>query len=131
MKIDDMPAGKEMNELIATKILGWVRGDDVYWINPSMALYREFTYDGGDYDFEDFMPSEYIDHAWIVVEKMKDWESADGRRFGRIELTWDVDAWQAAFGYWGTATATGMATTDTPQLAICRAALKAVGITEV
>ena len=107
-----MEAGREMNELIAEKIMGWIK------YNPNIST--EYNFDGWFIkcpdglglcvESDDWSPSTDMTAAWQVVEKM-DMPFYLERK----------DDWFAMFGdeldY--------SANADTAPLAICRAALLA------
>lgn len=124
-----MPAGPELDRLVAEKVMGWTRrendlgqpyGIKVTWHLPNGVM-AEFEDDDGR---SAFCPSERIDHAWQVVEKL--WPEGDFI-LDRVA----VDLWRAGgstttddgarvIDYWKDASG------DTAPLAICRAALKGV-----
>lgn len=130
VKIDEMQAGREMDALIAEKVMGFTHyvGDDVpnghahsylradeipeVWLKelPNRDFVR-FCKQCGD------MPnySTHIEEAWEVVEWMKDWN---------FTLDWLGSDWQTMFQTEDDGEFFSNA--DTAPLAICRAALKAV-----
>jgi hypothetical protein len=91
MKTDyiyDMPAGKEMDEMVAEKVMGWHKGNFVFftgktigkdnkdWLDADGHYMHGVGVDDGYEDEEDFHllhwhPSESIMWAWEVVEKMQ------------------------------------------------------------
>lgn len=106
MNIDEMPAGTEMDRLVAEKVMGW---DPSEWHQGQ--------------DCRRWKPSNDIAHAWEVVEKME----ATMRHFSlfycetRCEWLCRLDKCRcveedARIKAWG----------EAAPLAICRAALKAV-----
>jgi O-glycosyl hydrolase len=104
-EILNMPAGREMDELVATRVMGW----DVH---PHATHY--IRNDGKNVYFVicgEFEPSSDIAAAWQVVEKMTDGETPND-----CEIHTTVRGWRCDF-YRGSATA------ETAPLAICRAAL--------
>jgi hypothetical protein len=126
MLVDDMPAGREMDTLMAEKVVGWTvitiigfNDEDSLWLSR----------DGQHLFLSDFgMPlllprySTDIAAVWEVVEKI------DNGRRDRYPTIWhdkSSDLWVCEFG-----TIQGR-WSETIPLAICTAALKAVGITEV
>lgn len=62
-----MKAGRELNQLIAEKVMGWRR-------TPDDGAGGE-GWDTGNADYWpyclDFRPSEYIGHAWAVVDALR------------------------------------------------------------
>src|SRR4030042_3346242 len=123
-EILNMPAGREMDALIAEKVMGW-----------KISLI-DLTYGGRWENIETgelmggiqyWNPSENISAAWEVVEKMKSegweiliqWANWNEIPDEPLEYSWyvdyefytnDVKDWR---GY--------QASADTPSLAICRA----------
>lgn len=121
--IDSMEAGPEMDRLVAEKVMGitfaagtdWELGDDGRVIGPVYAEERDAM--GWHY----WSPSTNIAHAWEVVEKLKDhreWHIENDQ--GEIR-EWIVEILSLATGR--------RYSTDSASvpLAICRAALKAMG----
>lgn len=122
-----MTAGDALDVLVAEKVMGWSKGK--YW-GGSGATDRWFdggkelgsdhaTPEGhGDGDYyspdESWSPSTDIRAAWEVVEKLPG--------FGMTHMR--DGSWHVAFG--GGAFP---ASADTAPLAICRAALAAIGAT--
>lgn len=122
MKIDEMPAGREMDALIALKVMGWklspkktdgIREFGSVWLdeNGTVTRFQEDKRPPYDWDMEYFCPSTNISSAWEVVEKLK------------LSLTptnkgWSVSQhhlWEGPFGEG-----------ETAPLAICRAAMNTV-----
>lgn len=118
MNIDELPAGPELDDLVATRVMGWKRetkdfdggswtrwnrpGESGTW-HPANPVLR-----GEDW----FSPSTNIAHAFEVVEKIRD------RFHVHLEAN-GTSGWHCVLnGDWTTA--------DTLPLAISRAALKAV-----
>ncbi len=109
MNYDSMPAGYEMDRMIGEKVMG-------------------FTYVSGHW-----RPSNDIAQAWEVVEKLRSkgvtmivFPYRTGWVCSFIDGDIDCDRVSHDFHYIDCETA-DTATADTPPLAICRAALKAVG----
>lgn len=100
MNIDAMEAGREMDALVARQVMGWPEQD----CHPGALAWAGWS------------PSTDIDSAWDVVEKMIEKHRVDlhGLRGGK-----DWRCWVAGFDH---------ADAPTAPLAICRAALKAVGV---
>lgn len=125
-----MPAGREMDALVATEVMEW------HWYKFIEPEYVDFGAKGAWLDsgnrvmHNEWYPSTDIGAAWEVVEKMKnDWQQIipSWARFWRIvslrDGTWDVMV--------GTENATtqriiARATDKSLPLAICRAALLTV-----
>lgn len=127
-----MKAGRELDALIAEKVMGWhLHTDDhnhTYWANErnhfmcGISPYEdEFDYsnlgDGEDFHILHWHPSESILWAWEVVEKLRD----NGDHL-RMEMHGGGYRLEYNLGYDGFAV-----TADTAPLAICLVALKAVG----
>lgn len=130
MSIDEMPAGRELDALVAEKVMGFVRvADDTsdyhgvrhgteVLLPPGETLHslREWLPRSGPIAFGYFVTQRYstdIAAAWQVVERMRNPD---------FRLNKDGD-WGCSFG--GELRFVGLA--PTAPLAICRAALKAVG----
>lgn len=113
MKIDEMQAGREMDELIAEKVMGWKRGNTKYGEMPWYPTGKIPCGHRGRLGVPCY--SIEIEKTWNLVEWMKDWN---------MELNWYGNDWEASFDtdedgeYYAIA--------PTAPLAICRAALKAV-----
>jgi hypothetical protein len=128
-----MPAGREMDALVATKAMGWSlitvgehQGDHDWLDDPQnhphvLDLTHSLVRFAAPFkDGEKWSPSDDMAAAWEVVEKMRG-------------LGWwltfknDVVDWnEATFGLPGNEGITYCAVAETPELAICRAALKAM-----
>ena len=92
LEIDEMPAGKEIDDLIAERVMGWIRvwlrHDDgqtlgghypdiescqrecppnfdplQYWIEPNGGIFGKHEYN--------WKPSASVADAWLVVEKLQ------------------------------------------------------------
>jgi len=123
-RIDEMPAGPKMNELIATEIMGW---------QPSkihLGFWATVLEDGCEYNhhpIDEWSPSTSFADAMEVVDKMR-----------RLDFWWAAsykeqllgDTWSAAYSVVFRCARAGMrgtfsaAALELP-LAICRTALKA------
>lgn len=129
MNIDDMPAGREMDALVAEKVMAWtsVRTGKKYDASDFDDLYGQSL---GGFDWRCPVPgySTDIAAAWKVVEYLRKRKEPYGAQLDHIEERnqsegiWVVqfcakynEAWWHAHAY-----------ADTVPLAICRAALKAV-----
>lgn len=124
MSIDEMQAGREMDALVA-ELLGWteVKKEESYIVggHGTGIMPGETTINGNGNLLRSYIPlySTDIAAAWIVAEKMaEEWPD-----FG---VSHDNDGWTTLWGFdghgWDTATA------ETAPLAICRATLKALGV---
>ncbi len=78
MNQNEMMPGAELDQLVATKVMGWE-------IASTKASYRKISPDGGRDTIimaHDFRPSELVAHAWEVVDKLAplvgDFKSGDG-----------------------------------------------------
>ena len=116
MRIDEMEAGRELDALVAEQILGWEREERrkssylpwPHWVAPNGTAFIELP-----------RFSEDVGEAWEVVEKLKmrcGYSHGRGDPFAMLECE---------------KSDTLVVYADTVPLAICRAALKAVGIEEV
>lgn len=85
-----MEAGRELNNLVATRVMGWRRHRtnqwDDQWYDGEKAVNRFVEGGGGDYYHPDeaWEPSERFDHAWEAVEKLRwfvriDWNGSVAR----------------------------------------------------
>ncbi len=121
MKYDDMPAGPELDQLVAEKIMGWE-------IASTKASYRHASPDGGRDTIimaHEFCPSGNIAHAWRVIEHV-----VMRNGFASVDSTGMTaeKAWMAKIGH-GNALIHGYnALAKTAPLAICRAAMSAYRI---
>lgn len=110
-QILNMPAGREIDALIAERVMGWTRshrgarGTQFYDV-PGWGVRSE----GAIPDF-----STKIAAAWLVVEKMTERDDGD------CGLITTVRGWSCEFG----AASMKYANAETAPLAICRAALLA------
>ena len=110
MNIDEMPAGREMDALVAEKVFG-VPHEDCFDVYGGKRCVKDDEYGGPQCYSTD------IAAAWEVVEKIReDYEP-------RIEL-WD-EGWEVTI-LTGTDRGSASGRALTAPLAICRAALKAV-----
>ena len=110
--IDTMPAGREMDALVAEKVMGWAD------INSNAALVGGLCDDKRNWKPLPFYSTD-IAAAWEVVEKIKG-------NYGncRFITEWVPKAKQWSCGGDGYDCGWG----KTAPLAICRAALKAGGL---
>jgi hypothetical protein len=102
-----LTAGRELDALVVEKVMGWDMAKPL-GSEPPMELPRY----SGD-----------IAAAWLVAEKML------GLGWGQVDLSrdWDSGKWTAGFGTWQEGGKRVERTGNTAPLAICLAALKAVG----
>jgi Phage ABA sandwich domain len=108
---------REIDRLVATKVLQLK--DDTCWVTGKLV----WVSDDEDFGFQDdFRPSENIFDAWKVVEKMKD----KGFLFALKNTV--GGNYSFSLTDWGGMCDTFSADSDTAQLAICLASLKAVGV---
>lgn len=124
MKIADMPSGPDMDRLVAEKVMGWKWGQtgaDYCGWGGAKSYPGEGWNRKNDAHRGNWYPSSDIANAWDVVEHMN-------RKTGGFM----VQDWGEKFlvGF-GPADPAGVrrnvATADAASLAICRAALLAVG----
>jgi hypothetical protein len=109
----NMPAGREMDELVAERVMGWTLEEVTDPImHETFMNYVDTETGRGMYRPEEWLPSTDIAAAWEVVEKMQ-----GGLRF---ELRRIPSGFWAYFGEEMSAEA------NTAPLAISRAALLAV-----
>lgn len=130
MLVEEMPAGREMDALIAEKVMGWAihSRNTAWWVkvadeNEVTTEVMAFTY-GKDR----FAPSTNIAAAWEVVEKITDqkhWAFKLRRLPGKDYMACFIRL-----------TKTGRDDFESKPskaapFAICRAALKAMGVVEI
>jgi hypothetical protein len=137
-EILNMPAGKEIDALIAEKVMGWHKADHhgrECWLDANKGYQRGIASGNGFEDDEDFHllhwhPSESILWAWEVIEKMQEIDS-----HWSPGVNWDDDdgdgnpMWVASFTYYGESEKdfrVNEVWDKSAPLAICRAALLAV-----
>lgn len=128
MRVDEMPAGREMNALIAEKAMGWTvfygeyKGYELFDDEVAQGYPPKEEADGVPFEIPYY--STDIARAWEVVEKMKNYLFVCGRTDDGI---WEAYFFPVNSGIGKLSEAHG----DTAPSAICRAALKAMGVTEV
>jgi hypothetical protein len=137
MDIDNLQAGRELDALVAEKVMGW---DVLRYDNGTIVIVERDDKDGifcNQIDADDtinhaiwWSPSTRINDTWRVVNKFCndwEWEIGYGEVTGQEAMgwyamlipldtekdNWLVENWPFAYG-------------DTAPLAICRAALKAM-----
>jgi len=115
--MNETKAGRELDRAIAEKVMG----RKVTWDAPDVLLPGPPDNDAPNY-------STSIDAAWEVVEKLRNWPG--GHWWLHL---WQVagvrEEWRASFTFGGMAAVHPKleATANTAPLAICLAALKAMG----
>ena len=140
MRVDEMEAGRELDALVAEKVMGWRLVPDPHYHGLGGAMFavmesgercfmwhlREHVYSGE----RQWSPSADIVAAWRVVEYLR----ANGWPVIRIGIG-DIlgDNWQCQVAdCWREVSYEGdkdvFANAPTVTLAICRAALLAVGV---
>lgn len=139
MKVDDMPAGREMDALIAEKVIRWevfygeYKGYELLDDEIAQGYPPEEEVDGVPFEIPNY--STDIAAAWEVVEQMRNTPCKDGDHYC-FEL-FATNKWAAVFKHHlgEMVPEEGfkdfeyfMATAETAPLAICRAALKAMGV---
>ena len=127
MNIDEMPAGQELDVLIAEKVMGWIRHEretewdhiiSVHWTMPNSTTVLDFPRFSQDIAAAWGVVAEITKNKNGVSLRLVGPEYADGWMF--------VQGWHATFiepTYTFTDVGEG-ATADTASLAICRAAYK-------
>lgn len=113
-EIDAMPAGMELNELIATKVMGWKGAiEETYWPNKEW-VWRDAR---GYKIYGSVLFSTEISAAWLVVEKIRDAKIY----LSRGNPSEGAETFHCTFDGCSN---NGSAHAETAPLAICRAALK-------
>lgn len=122
--VDTLEAGPEINNLIASRVMGWhlakvkVAGADFYRPVEAYVEYWVNENDTSQIQPYEFDPSLDIAVAWQVIDQIMQTYSH--------EVTVE-HGWQEHPGpYWHCHMGLVDATADTPALAVCRAALKTV-----
>lgn len=146
MNIDDMPAGPELDRLVAEKVMGWTAAPES--VATCGAWPNCWTVSKHGHIRNNWFPSTNIDHAWEVVERIRGLSSFkplltsaefdalpdDQQEGGNWVYPWvdvcallDGDGFECSIYHGaGTEQTLGESHADTAPLAICRAALKAV-----
>jgi hypothetical protein len=135
MRIEELPAGREMDALIAEKVMGWKPVPINYWLpegkgrgdKPVLWLFNHPKYGEQTRAMHNFRPSSDIAAAWEVVEEIKS-------HVLRVDITISADTRLKPYAV--LITGKGIREWwqregDTLPLAICRAALPALGVTEI
>ena len=138
MNINEMPAGEEMDILVAKEVMKWVpsaeclfEGEISIWKDESgnMVASQETWGPANDETCIQWSPSTNIAHAWMVWKKLPRKSNLGFALSIKLideEMSSEPDkrVYIVIATYRGATMCGGMA--DTPELAICRAALKAV-----
>ncbi|MGM7720544.1 BC1872 family protein [Metabacillus sp. Hm71] len=102
---------REVDYLIATKVMGWEDNDTpFYGVNGERVASKEF-----------FNPSDNIQDAWKVVEKLR-------KQIIMIDITTSESCYYSAIRQQGKGLIAGRIKEETATLAICKAALKTKGV---
>lgn len=131
MRIDEMPAGREMDVLIAEKVMGWAihSRNTAWWVKVTDENEVTTEVMGFTYGKDRFAPSTNIAAAWEVLRKLQQdffinivCGRNDGRKNGRIRFKCDI-------GYYdNSGEVEWYAEANTFPLALGRAALKSMGV---
>lgn len=122
-----LPAGPELDALVAEKVMGWKRGKAITrHERDSSSDYEEYVWLSveGHVAARRFRPSSNIAAAWEVVERLGcylEWNistSSEGHRVEIVGVPLLLDKIEVVFS--------GHAAEVTLTLLICRAALKAL-----
>ena len=138
MRIDEMPAGREMDALLAEKIMGYTLSELSL---PAYPKYKLFDIESGEFSgYVKEVPhySTDIADAWEVVKRMpipfkleKCWEKAYQIGPEGWSACWCTDADCEGCNENSRCTNGDDAWAETAPLAICRYALKVAGVTEI
>ena len=137
MQVDEMEAGRELDALVAEKVMGWRRvSDGQFYFWPSKEMVEALRMSHPDLLAVDYFAapefSADIAAAWKVVEKMY----SDGWTVSVGSLAAKPRGWRCTVSHMHADDfyrhpESYEANADTAPLAICRAVLKAVGVEEV
>jgi YHS domain-containing protein len=120
MNYDEMEAGREMDALVAEKVMGWYRGTQgLYYFCEEHGSERWITDDPQYADRKHWRPSEDISAAWEVVEKLTSIGAFGTIYFSSNKVSVTFITKESNIPYLHSVA-------PTAPLAICRAALKAV-----
>ena len=135
MRIDEMPAGREMDALLAEKIMGYTLSELSL---PAYPKYKLFDIESGEFSgYVKEVPhySTNIADAWEVVKRMpipfkleKCWEKAYQIGPEGWSACWCTDADCEGCNENSRCTNGDDAWAETAPLAICRYALKVAGV---
>lgn len=117
--MSELPAGRELDALIASKVMGWLHvGRGITSFADATLLPFDHGRRDGSTPFEPVPPySTDIRAAWAVVERVRHLSQESSTR-----LEHEGELWHATFS---TLDFLAQASGETAPLAICRAALKA------
>jgi len=126
-EILNMPAGREMDALVAEKVMGWIPKDNLYW-KDNEGSFAGWATEFSEYSVKPFRPSTDIVAAWQVLEHLI---ATGEQRFEapalfKYPLAWLCVFYQKHEKPGEMAPAWIDANAPTAPLAICRAALLAV-----
>ncbi len=136
--MDNLPAGPELDRLIAEKVMGWEkdssafspRAHQVIKLMKRLGAKELFWWKTGPggLDFRiEWAPSTNIAHAWEVVGAIEA-RSQSSEDLSCLYLNrYDSEGWCATFALYGREDNGDWSGAPTAPLAICRAALAAVG----
>ena len=138
MRIDEMPAGREMDALLAEKVMGYTLSELSL---PAYPKYKLFDIESGEFSgYVKEVPHYSTDIAasWEVVERMpipfkleKCWEKAYQIGPEGWSACWCTDADCEGCNENSRCTNGDDVWAETAPLAICRYALKVAGVTEI
>ena len=138
MRIDEMPAGREMDALVAEKVMGYTLSELSL---PAYPKYKLFDIESGEFSgYVKEVPhySTDIADAWEVVKRMpipfkleKCWEKAYQIGPEGWSACWCTDADCEGCNENSRCTNGDDVWAETAPLAICRYALKVAGVTEI
>ena len=79
MNIDEMPAGKELDYLLAERVMGWTEDPEGCWLDRNNA-YADTGWGTEDntYSLPFWQPSTNIAHAWTIGFSGWLWHFAEG-----------------------------------------------------
>ena len=123
-QINAMEAGKEMDTLVAEKVMGWKRGRVESFLP---GIYCDAWVDEDDKkvaELHGFKPSTSIADAWMVIEKLKSMTIYNGNLHCNKE-PWLTFCFHLE-GTWGDKDGFNILLWEVNPLSICNAALKAV-----
>jgi hypothetical protein len=132
MDYDTLGPGREMDALVAEKVMGWPLQSSAPYTWPHVTLNVDPTHDclwlfrmadkGTHYTQEHWSPSTSISAAWEVVEKFDSFSivhNAFYKKLGEEFIVCELTKYEPE--------AYAEARANTAPLAICRAALKSAG----
>jgi hypothetical protein len=120
-----MKAGRELDALVAEKVMGYRQAEDGSWFLPGISTGL------GLWELPEYSTS--IADAWLVLEQLRAYENTEERVFVRIESCPDGE-WDCGLTAWDDCNHeigidyTRSVRASTIELAICLAALNAMGV---